>query len=1413
MLRFLPLFFLGAFSFFTGISQSLIYYWNFNNLTSPTTLLTPTTALIPGSSINPLITGTTLVDLNATGQDFDVQNLNARNGDLAGGHLRYNVPIPGEIICNLPTPNATDVVVKYVTRRSGSGAGTQTVEYSTDGSNYIVLATIAVTETPTLQTFDFSSIPAADNNPNFKLRIRFAQGAGGTVGNNRFDNFTVDGTLAVVDNQPPVAIFSPVNNATDIAVNVQPTITFDRDIRLADNSAITNENIDAAVELRMNNAAGALVPFNATYSNKVITIIPAAALANSQSYYVALKANTVEGSNNVGITEVKSSLFTTISVQTAFNIGDLLPVAYRMNTSNSDDEIAFLTLINILPGTKINFADDKYTTNAQPQCAGGFNFTAPPAGIPAGTVIRIIVSPLSSAQGTVSGVGFGLSSGGDQVMVYTGTPAAPNYITALSSNGWIANNTSCSGSLSMRPAGLTDGTTSLNMSTHPNAVSGNVVNAYYNGPQEGSKAFLTAAILNPVNWVTAAGGTPAQEWPVYNFGGAPTVVGASVINQTTLRVIFSKDMDEASVANMANYTGVPNLATAVRTNNGAARDTVTLTYSVPFVIGNAYTLTVSGVKDALGIPLAAPFNFPFTYNTTITFKQNFIVTNETSGVLNVEFTLANPSVSSVNLVLKPAPWSNAMPASDFTYGTTTLNFNGTSNSTQTISIPIINDADAETDEYFVLSLENATGLAVSGTSIATIYIKDNDRAAPAPTKELELEYISSFKAVNPAGSSAEVVAYDAASKRLFITSGIQSRLDIANFANPAIISLVNSVNMLPYGKTITSVATKNGIVAAAVPNNDDMANGSVVFFDINGNFLKQVTVGVLPDMITFTPDGNKVLTANEGQPNNDYTIDPEGSVSIIDISAGIPALTQANVTTLDFTKFNPFEITLIANGVRKTKFNSTLSKDFEPEYITVTPDSKKAWVTLQENNSIAEINLETMSISRVWAQGEKNFNAAFTGLDASDNNGQVLISNWPLKGFYMSDAIGNYSVGGKTYLVTANEGDEKEYAGLNERTTVGAGSTILDPVKFPHAAMLKQSYNLGRLRITNLNGDTDADGDFDHIYTVGARSFSIWDPSSQSLVYDSKDEIELYTSKHPVFSALFNADHESNGIKVRSRSKGPEPEGLVLAMVNGQQFAFVALERIGGVLVYNINDPANPVLVDYNNNRLTASYGGDLGPETLTYISNETSPDGKAYLVITNEVSGNITVYSVKGAITTPVNLLTYDAREQANGTVLLQWATSTEKNNSHFTIERSYDGRNFDAIGQVKSKGDANIRQDYSLIDGKPGVGKIFYRLNQTDKDGTTAQKGVRVVDLTGAANWTVAPNPVKGNTITLQTGSLSGNLKVKVVDAQGRVMASQQVQASGGSARVNLNRTLSSGIYYLQIEGMGTKPVYIVQ
>ncbi|MXV16347.1 choice-of-anchor I family protein [Hufsiella ginkgonis] len=1212
--------------------NTLLHYWNFNNSATEASLLTPNVSLVSGGSITHLagtnagFTSAIMITSNTTGQGFETTNPNARNGDAAGAHIRFNNPIGGKLVFAVPTTGYRDVIVKYATRRSGSGPYNQVVDYSLDGTTYTNLTTIMpVDGNPTLQTLDFTAIAGANNNPNFKIRIGFTQGGGGLEGNNRFDNFSVEGSGAgSADLVPPAITFSPENNAVNVATNVQPTLTFNEDVRAIDNSAFTNTSVDQAIDFRLNDAAGTPVPFDATISGKVITVVPAAALAGNQKYYLALKANMVEDNANNAIAAVQPTVFTTLAVQTIFQPGDIVPVAYRMNASDMGDEIALLTLVNILPGTLINVTDAKYTDLVPAQGPGGLVWTAPAAGVAAGTVIRIQNDASTTNIGTLSGAPFGLSSSGDQAIVYTGAATAPAYVTALSSNAWVTANTSYSGSNSKLPAALVDGQSSVNLSAALGNTGGNTVNAYYNGTQTGTIAQLKAAILNPANWTGTASGTPGQTWPAFNFPGPPAVVSAKVLSQITIQLAFNKDLDPISAANLANFTGVAGLASVARTSNGAVADTLILTYTTPFTAGTNYSLAVNGIKDTENRAMFSAFNFPFSYITRVGFQDKFLSVKEDAGSVQVKLLLENPAAASVKLVLKPAPFSNTS-AGDVTFTTQTLTFTGSSTGVQTINIPVVNDALAETDEYFVLSLEDLSGLSLSGKQYLTVYIRDDDRQAPQATGEIKLNYVSSFKPNTTAGSTTEIVVHDAASQRLFMTSAIQDRLDIADFSNPAAITLVRSIDMAPYGG-ITSVAVKNGVVAVASPAPNEQDNGSVVFFNINGDFQKKVTVGALPDMITFSPDGKKIMTANEGQPNDAYTVDPEGSISVIDISGGLGSVDQSKVTTLSFAPFNAQEAALRAAGVRKTKSTSTLAQDFEPEYITISPDSKKAWVTIQENNAIGEINLETNTITAVWPLGRKDFNTGTFGFDASDNSGVIHISSYPVKSFFMPDGIANFSVNGKTYLVSANEGDEKEYGGLNERTTVGAAA--LDPTVFPNAAVLKEEHNLGRLRITNLNGDTDGDGDFDELVMNGARSFSIWDADTKTLVYDSKDEFELFISRHPEL-AIFNADNEGNAIKSRSRAKGPEAEGVTVAAINGATYAFVTLERVGGVMVYNITDPANAKLVDYKNNRSLTTLAGDLGPEGVIYIRKEDSPDGKAYIAIANEISGNVSVFSI----------------------------------------------------------------------------------------------------------------------------------------------------------------------------------------
>jgi hypothetical protein len=1217
----------------TSFAQQLIHYWNFNTNTTVTTLLTPNTSIVSGASITHITGGISAIDpAGGTGQNFNVANVNARNSDASGTHLRFNDPIGGQLVFALPTTGYQDAVVKFATRRSGSGAGTQTWEYSVDGTNYLPFTTVTPLDAdPQLATLDFSTLPATDNNPNFKLRVSFAQGAGGLVGNNRFDNFTVDAvSMGGLDVVPPTATFSPATASVNVAVNTTPTITFNENVRLINNSPITNANAASLVQLRLGNASGAIVPFTATFAANVITIIPTATLNNNQQYYVSLLANTVEDVSDNAIASVQSATFTTIPVQTTFAAGDMVFVAYRMNATNTDDEIALLTFKDILPGTFINLTDAKFTSNAQAQCAGGITWTAPANEcITAGTVITIKTDGLTANKGTVTGAGFGLSSGGDQVIVYTGTPAAPNYITALSSNGWVTTNTSCSGSSSMRPATLVDGTSSVNLSTAPGNTSGNSVNAYYGGLQTGTPAQLKAAILNPANWVAVAGGTPPQTWPGYNFPATPTVTMATVTSSNTIRLIFNNDLDVVTAGNIGNYTGIPGLTSATVTNNGALIDTVMLTYSSNFANGNAYTLTISNITNAAAQVMVCPYVYAFTYSTRVAFASNFVVTDEAAGTLNFVLNVTNPGAASVDLQVLGAPYS-AATAADFTLASQTLSITGTTTAVN-VAIPIINDNVAEQDaEYFTVVLKNPVGAIITGDTLATIYIKDNDQPS-FDTGDIKLQYVGSFDPSGTGNSTCEVVAYDSVSKRLFTTSAIAGYLDIIDFSNPLALNKLTSVNMNPYGG-VTSVAVKNGIVAVASPNDNEQLDGTVVFLDINGVFQKQVKVGALPDMVTFTPDGTKVLVANEGQPNDAYTVDPEGSVSVIDMSGGVNSLTQANVNTIYFTSLNSVESAYKAIGVRKLKATSTLSQDFEPEYITVSANSQTAWVTLQENNAMAEIDLISGTLTSVWPLGTKDYNQPGNGFDASDNNNNILIANWPVKAYYIPDAVANFSVNGNTYLVTANEGDEKEYAGLTERTTVGAATYKLDPTVFPNATALKLSYNLGRMRVTNLNGDTDGDGDFDEIRCVGTRSFSIWNAGTRSLVYDSGDDFERYTSSAPSISPLFNSDHEDNSLKSRSRAKGPEPEGVTVATIAGKIYAFISLERVGGVMVYDVTDPANAKFVDYKNSRSVSAYAGDHGPETLVYIPSDNG--GKNYLVVANEISGTLSVFEVEGSTT-----------------------------------------------------------------------------------------------------------------------------------------------------------------------------------
>lgn len=500
--------------------------------------------------------------------------------------------------------------------------------------------------------------------------------------------------------------------------------------------------------------------------------------------------------------------------------------------------------------------------------------------------------------------------------------------------------------------------------------------------------------------------------------------------------------------------------------------------------------------------------------------------------------------------------------------------------------------------------------------------------------DIELKVAGTYESGIFDEGAAEIAAYDPWLKRLYVTNADANTVDVLNIRNIRKPRLKNTIDLSPYGDGVNSVAALDGIIAVAVQADPKQDPGSVVFFDAWGNFISVVQVGALPDMLTFTPDGQKVLVANEGEPNDDYTNDPEGSISIIDLSAGVYNITNADVTDVGFAAFNGMDL----SPVRIFGPGASVAQDLEPEYIAVSDDSTTAWVVLQENNALAVVDLLSATVTDIVPLGTKYHNTISNALDGSNedgpgDDGAINIKAWPVFGMYQPDAIASYTVDDETYLVTANEGDAREYDAFEEEARIKDvdDDFTVDPTAYPDIADLADEDNIGRLKLTIVTGDTDGDGDIDQIHSFGARSFSIWN-SAGEIVYDSGSDFERITAT--VIPENFNATNDENNFDNRSDDKGPEPEGVTVGKIGDKYYAFIGLERVGGIMVYDVTSPLSPQFVQYINNRdfsgdAEAGTAGDLGPEGLLFIPEYESPNRKPLLVVTNEVSGTTTIYKI----------------------------------------------------------------------------------------------------------------------------------------------------------------------------------------
>lgn len=497
-------------------------------------------------------------------------------------------------------------------------------------------------------------------------------------------------------------------------------------------------------------------------------------------------------------------------------------------------------------------------------------------------------------------------------------------------------------------------------------------------------------------------------------------------------------------------------------------------------------------------------------------------------------------------------------------------------------------------------------------------------------------------------SAAEIVAYDSLSQNFFVVNAQSNSIDVLSIDDEFSFQKETSCNDGNLDLSLTnvsggpnSVAVYNGLVAVAVEDDPKQNLGEVAFYNaFDCSFISAVQVGSLPDMLTFTQDGMHVLVANEGEPNDAYDVDPEGSISIINISAG-PA--SATVKTADFKAFNGQEQRLRNRGVRIFGPNANVAMDLEPEYITI--ENGLAYVSLQENNALAVVDINRAKVLSIHSFGTKNFNRRRNALDYTNRDNAINIVRAPLVGMYQPDAIASFNYYGETYIVSANEGDARDYDGFSEEVRVEDLTLDADLVaKFPG---FNDSDDLGRPRVTNVDGDRDNDGDIDRVHMFGARSISVWKFNQRGRlrrVADTGSTIERAIADQ--FPALFNANNDEDGLDNRSDDKGPEPEAITIEFIAGIPYAFVSLERASLIAIFDLRWPEKPTLVQLFGNRvnganaskgladddngLVARPGLDLGPESIEYIAAHESPIGKPLLAVANEVSGTTTLYTIQ---------------------------------------------------------------------------------------------------------------------------------------------------------------------------------------
>lgn len=571
-----------------------------------------------------------------------------------------------------------------------------------------------------------------------------------------------------------------------------------------------------------------------------------------------------------------------------------------------------------------------------------------------------------------------------------------------------------------------------------------------------------------------------------------------------------------------------------------------------------------------------------------------------------------------------------------------------------------NAADAGEADYSELTAEDKPVVNGKGESVTKkIYEVKNDSFEQDARLTMQKAGGITLGEANGDGGVAEIVSFNADTNKAYVVNGQESVLNIFDVKADGSFGEAEKLNIqelmkakdpaFAYGDmTSVAVDTETDRVAVALQDADYTKPGRIAVLNYENEIVSVYTAGVQPDMVAFAAGGRYILTADEGEPREGYgagTSDPAGTVTVADTQTG-------EVRQAGFAAFGAEE--LAESGVLFNRVNGEILSaefDLEPEYIAVSGGT--AYVALQEANAVALLDIEAAQFTKVLPLGFKDYGKEKNAVDLNDEDGTYAPKTYSnTYGVYMPDGIAVYEAEGKTYILTANEGDAREWGDfcdeIKRNITSADGSVTAKKVR-----VLDNTCKAG----------IPAEGN----YLYGGRSFSIFAVAEDglSLVYDSANEFEAKTFKY--LPAYYNVSNDDVELESRTAKKGIEPEAVTLAAVNGRTYAFIALERIGGIMAYDITDPAKAAFVNYINTRdFNTATGGDVAPEGLAVLAREES----VYLLAAFEVSGTVASYRLTDAKAPAVSAvavtgfdLDYTVGDAfAGGTLLVIYADGSTK-------------------------------------------------------------------------------------------------------------------------------------------------------